>query len=463
MLQETLSLKTTKKGARVWLNNKTVSNMAFVHKARYSVTYKVNRVEITLNINGEREVSTGGIIDLQNKSMSNSFPDTNRVHVNYSMGRLIIEPYYHDEKVKRRETSFIEKIRRNKPLNFGELPSGFGYLGKQFVKGLLASGIATTLTFASDYDRHAIDILSNYNTDHVNVSSKKTIIVHDDLFTMNKNIIPEMDCLIIGYPCVGFSSQQSKVRNLDLNHDVAGMLFVPLLEAINRANPALILIENSENMQNTDTDFIIESVLKATGYKHTQTVLSGTEFGDFEQRKRLAKIYYSKNLPELDVSTLKGHVKNHRTLSDILEPIDDDDKAWRNLDYLKKKNSETSHKHKFIVPELTATRLPVFSATYGKTQADSTIIEHPKNPKLHRICSPSEHCNIRKIKGNLKKGICAIADGSHHLQKGRTNKLKAHNLLGNSISPTPWLELGKFVGNWAMFNFTNNFQQDLFA
>jgi site-specific DNA-cytosine methylase len=449
MLQETLSLKTTLKGARVWLNNATVTNIGFVAGAAYDVVFCDDSVEIILNGGGVKNVSKGDIIDLENKKLAKKFPDTNRVHVEYCVGKIIIKAHYHEAKVKRRETSLKERVLRKIPLRFGELFAGIGLLGKTFATGLLAAGISSSLVFANENDRHATDIYYNSNVDHIKTAHPNAVVVQDDIFTMDKSMIPELDCLVIGYPCVGYSRQQSNKRKLDLDHHAAGMLFVPVLDAINRSNASIVVLENSDAMLGSDADIIMSTVMSKMGYKSSHVFLKGSDFGEFEKRKRLAKVYYSTNLPELDLSSIIGNKVNTRTLSDVLEPISSTSSEWRDLSYLQKKNDQTSHSHQFIVPSMDATRLPVFAASYGKTQADSTIIAHPEDPALHRICTASEHCNVRGLTGEFKQGVVAIATGEHHLQKGRTNKLKAHRLLGNSVSPGPWYALGEHVGKWA--------------
>lgn len=450
MHQETLSLKTTSKGSRVWLNNGTLTNSGFTAGSRYKVEFFKRYVLVSLDENGDRTVSKGDIIDLQNKSMTNTFPDSDRVHVLYDEGKVIIKAYHHDDKIKRREVSLIERIARKLPLRLGDWCAGIGFLGKQFAKGLLAAGIMTSVVFANEYDRHACDLYHNSNTEHMANAAANAVIIHDDLFTMDQSLVPELDVMVIGYPCVGFSGQQSRKRFMDIKHPTSGLLFVPLLESINRANPSLILIENSDRMLDSDTTFIMDTVLEKTGYKYSHTVLNGFEHGDFEPRRRLAKVYYSKNLSELDLTQLNVKRANPRTLADLLEPMSLSSSNWKDLSYLSKKNKDKSHNHKFKVPSLSATKLPTFGASYAKIQCDSTMIEHPKNPKLYRICTASEHCNVRHITGELKKGIVSISEGTHHLQKGRTNATKAHFLLGNTISPTPWVDLGEFVGQWAL-------------
>lgn len=465
---ETLKLKTAEKWARVWLNNKSSKACGFIAGVSYSASYSTERVVIKITKNGKRTVAKGDIVDLQNKTLKEQFEGVERVHAHYSKNEIIITAYHHDDKVKERVLSVKERVSRKIPLRVSEFCAGIGYLGKQIAKGLFAAGIATQLVFANDFDQHATDILANYTYASEYVNSSGPIIVHDDLFTMNKDLIPKSDVMIIGYCCQGLSQQQSSVRNKDLKHKVSGVLFVPLLEAISRSNPAFIVLENSDKMLGSDTDDIMTQVLTRTGYDYTYQILSGQNFGDFEKRNRLAKVFYSKGLNPLDLKELVSNVPNKRVVSDLLEPIDDNAKEWKEFNYLKVKNSEKSHSHAFISVDGASTKLPTFLASYGKMQADSAFLPHPSNPKLHRIFRAAEHCNVRNITGKLKEGIVSIADGTHHLQAGRTNARKAQSLLGNSVSPTPWYDLGEFLGGWLttqapISNITNNTQQELFS
>lgn len=454
---ESLSLKTTSKGARVWLNNKTFSNCGFVTGVTFDVKHydDDNRVELIIDPDGKRSVAKGDIVDLQNHKMSSTLQGADRVHVKYLHGRVIISAYHHDEKVKRRITSLKEKTSRKIPLKLAEICIGVGLLGKKLCQGLLAAGISTSLAFAVDYDRHAMDIVANYQ-----YVDSNAVLLQDNLFTMNKALIPEVDIMFIGYPCVGFSKQQSKVRCRDIYHPEAGLLFVPILEAISRGNPALIVIENSDMMLDSDTDFIISGVLEKTDYLCTDVTLSGRDFGDFEDRKRVAKVFYSKGLSPLDLKQLVANIPNNRTVADLVEPIADNARDWKSFDYLKAKNNQKNHRHSFIVASNDDKKLPTFGAWYGKMQCDSAFLPHPENPNLHRPFRTGEHCNVREITGKVKEGIVAIADGTHHLQKGRTNALKAHHLLGNSISPTPWFYTGNFIGEWLTGQFTIQSKSD---
>lgn len=464
---ETLSLKTTLKGARVWLNNKDSVACGFVEGTTYKTEHCGDHVVVTVDALGTRTVAKGNIVDLQNRTMSKTFKDVDRVHVSYCEGKMVIRAYHYEEKVKRRETSLKERIMRKIPLRLGDFFFGTGLLSKKITQGLLAAGISTSLVFANDVDRHAADIFASCNHPSY-IKANGPVIVQDDLFTMDKSLICEMDLMIIGHPCVAFSKQQSKTRKKDIHHPLVGTLFVPLLESINRANPSFIIIENSDWMLGSDTDYIISDVLDKTGYAYSHQIVSGRDFGAFESRERLAKVFYSKGLGELNLTELTASIQNTRKVSDVLESISPDDNSWKPYDYLKKKNHEDHHCHSFLVAQNDDTKLPTFGANYGRRQPDSAFLEHPTNPDLHRIFSAGEHCNVRGISGDLKREIVSIEDGTHHLQNGRTNIMKAHHLLGNSIAPEPWFYVGNFIGDWLtsqfpIYNPHIEVQQELFA
>ncbi len=447
---ESLSLKITAKGKRIFLNNKSLSERQFTCGARYDVDYGFEEVKVILNPVGTRVVADtfkGEIIDIQNKRMSESFPKNERVTVTYQDGLIILRAYHHDAKVAKREQALLDRVSNNLSLRMGGIFAGMGLLCRQIHRGLHNAGLKTKMRFANEYDRHAADV--NINSCEIwNSATKDAVLVQDDIHTMDMSLVPELDVLVIGYPCVGFSLQQSVNRKRDIEHDIAGLLFVPVLEFINRANPAIIILENSYNMKGSTTEFIMDGILAKTAYNTAETALTGQEFGGFEKRKRLARVWYSKNLNPLIFDNLLGGIENARTVSDVLDPMSDNDSAWKDMSYIRCKTSETHHSHKFIEVKGTDTKLPAFSATYAKVQADSPIVGHPTNPELHRIFTPSEHCNVRSIDGDMKAAIVSIGDSTNHLQNGRTNVTKAHSLLGNAISPEPWEAFGKHLGQW---------------
>jgi DNA (cytosine-5)-methyltransferase 1 len=207
------------------------------------------------------------------------------------------------------------------------------------------------------------------------------------------------------------------------------------------------MLENSDNMLNSTTLMLMDSMMKKTGYYRTHTVLSGHDHGDFERRKRLCIIWVSEGLEGLDLTKVTPTTGAERIVADVLEPMTGDHKSWKNLNHVAKKVNEKSHSHKMCIVNDSDTKMSTIPATYAKIKADTPMVAHPTDESKHRILTTSEHANVRRITGHFKKAIVSIADGEHHLTQ-RTNATAAHMMLGNSVAPQPWDALGQFVGAW---------------
>ena len=82
-IEDSLSLKTTLKGARVWLNNNASRRSGFVAGTPIEITYFFNKVIVRVVEVSKRLVVAGDIIDIENKKMATSFPSCDRVSVDY--------------------------------------------------------------------------------------------------------------------------------------------------------------------------------------------------------------------------------------------------------------------------------------------------------------------------------------------------------------------------------------------
>ena len=445
---ETLSLKKTRGGFRVYLNNKTLEKKGFTAGIGFREIHDKDKVRVVVDESAKRKVldsEKGPLMDLRNKSLGDTLPDCDRVTVEYKMGEVIIRAYYHAKRVLNREKALLSKVKNNIPLRMGDLFAGIGLLSKQVHAGLMIAGITSSMAFANELERLPADVHVNSNPVW-KTAAKDAVFVQDNLLTMDKSLVPELDCMLIGYSCRPFSIAQGANRDRDLAHP-DGTLFIPTMDVINRANPAIVILENSENMLNSTTLKLMDSIMTATGYYRTHTVLSGHDHGDFERRHRLCVVWVSAGLKGLDVSHLVGTEPEKRYVSDILEPIDENDKAWKDLSYIAKKEAETSHNHKMCVVQGSDTKMPTITANYAKIQADTPFVSHPSINGLHRILTPTEHANVRRMSGQYKQAIVDIANGNHHLTT-RTNATAAHRMLGNAIAPKPWEALGIFIGGW---------------
>ena len=79
---DTLSLKKTKGGHRVYLNNKTLEKIGFEAGVGFEEIHEENCVRIIVNPDSERKVlncGRGPLMDLRNKKLGQTLPDCDRV------------------------------------------------------------------------------------------------------------------------------------------------------------------------------------------------------------------------------------------------------------------------------------------------------------------------------------------------------------------------------------------------
>ena len=445
---ETLSLKKTKGGFRVYLNNQTLKKIGFEIGVGYEEIHEEDCVRIIVNPDSKRKVlncGRGPLMDLHNKRLGETLPDCERVSVHYQNGEIVLRVYHHTKRISDRVKSLASKVKNRKPIRMGELYGGIGLLSKQLHIGLLAAGLSSAMAFGNELERLPADVNVNANSIWQD-TTKDAVFVQDDIMTMDKSLVPQVDCLVVGYPCTPFSRQQGGARRRDLDHD-AGTLFIPTLDIINRANPAMVILENSDNMLNSTTLSLMDRVMSATGYYRTETVLNGHDHGDFERRKRLCLVWVSQGLEGLDISQLAPSCIKPRKVQDIVEPMSLEDAAWRDMSHIAKKDKEGNHNHKMCVASMGDTTMPTIPATYAKCKADTPLIAHPEDAGLHRLLTVSEHANVRRMSGQYKQAVVSIGDGTHHLTT-RTNATAAHMMLGNAVAPKPWIAVGEHIGNW---------------
>lgn len=444
-ISETLSLKDTEKGKRTWIKNKASIDAGFIQGQPIEIVYHDDAVEIILSQSGKRTVAKGNIIDIQSKRMNNVFPDNTRVNVVYQPSRILLTAHYSEAQVNKRE----KNLRSHAPLRTGELFAGTGALGLQIKKGLNQAGVETKHVFSNEVCPDKSYVLAN--NDELWEGNDDALLITDDILTMDLNIFPEVDMLIMGYPCVGFSKMQTNKAITDIRHPLAGVLFVRVLDIINRVNPSIIILENSPYMESSDTMFIMDSVLEKTGYKSSVGTLKGNDFGDFEPRERLIKVFYSHGLSQFDISNITPDLTLQRTVKDIIEPTTVRDSDWKEYGYLRRHASDKKHGHGFFPATLDDNKLKTFGANYAKAQPDSSFMSHNSDDNLFRMFTPQEHANIRRFEPAMKKAIEESAEGKGtYYQRG--SRLRAHKMLGDSITPLPWLAAGKAIGRWIKEN-----------
>lgn len=471
-------MKTAKKQAlgyhknnkRLWINNGTITDASLEAGDSVIHIYNNDKNELVIEksesgLHKISETHKGGVIDIVNAKITNLFKDNDYVDVIADNGRIVITGNYAESKITERERSLIRRVETGEPLRKGGAFSGLGLLCRSIHRGLRKSGVSVKQRFANEYNPipAEVNISGNEIWDD---SFSDAIFSIDDIYTMDMSVVPKLDVLIMGSPCPAFSqlnTQLEKRGEKDIFHPDSGTIFQPMLEMIRKANPAIVLLENSKYFKGSIFDYIMSDVMSRYGYTSTSTLVTGHDFGDFEKRERLCQVWYSEGLSVPNFEDLPFQSENKRAFSDLLEPIDKDDKRWGRRTYLEAKDAQEHNGHKYCITPPNASKIPTCGANYHKIQPDSAMVMHPERAMVTRIMTPSEHCNLRDIDGRLKENIVAVEKGEHYAQRtSRGSASEAHRMLGNSCSPKPWESIGYRIGEW-LLGMTNRVKSGAFS
>ncbi|MDB2343139.1 DNA cytosine methyltransferase [Porticoccaceae bacterium] len=445
-----------KNNKRIWLEGVVLENAGL--SAGDGVSYVYREDDILIRSSDENpthkvcHAARGPIIDIVNANVTRMFKDYSHVSVfSDKNGEITIKGYLAESKILERESDFKRRVKSGEPLRKGGAFAGLGLLCQSVARGLNGVGVKTAHRWSNEYSDIAAAV--NLAGEIWESAADDAIMVVDDIYNLDFTQIPRLDVLVLGNPCPAFSSinvSGKKEGNGDIWNKDSGTIFQPTLEMIRAGNPAVVILENSKFMLDSIFDFILCDVMKRFGYRRTETIITGQDYGDFERRERLCRVWVSKGLPELRLENLPRR-ENERTVADVLEPISMDHSSWGRRPYLEVKDAQAHNNHQFTKVSLTDRTTPVFTASYARIQADTPHIPHPERPFETRIFSVSEHCNIREIDGSLKEAVLSVEQGT--LPEGKSTRgssSEAHRLLGNSCCPRAWASVGERVGLWAL-------------
>lgn len=433
---------------RIYIQNaELLRSCGFAANTPYVVHNSKHNIQIEAIADGDREVvntSRGELLELRNKETGRALKGLSQVTITFRKGRIVITITKEDADRLSRENQLLSKLHSNQALSVGSLFSGLGMLTLNISNGMKSAGIRSRVKCAIDKSELALSCQLESNPLWCNPDNDACAIV-DDLSTMDLDLLPTVDYLEIGYPCVGQSTLSPKNRRDTLHPDV-GTLFVATISAIRKLNPAVVVIENAVPFLKSDTLRYIEREL--TGYNIDQTVISGHRHGDFEERKRACIVATSKGLPLIQLSEFKEPANPRRTqLNSILEPVSVDSSAWSTMKHVVAKlfDRRLNFKHNTYVG--TETKIAALSATYSSPKIGSPVISHPYL-ELYRPFSVLEHGRLRNLPTALLNTILDVETGMHGLVSKRGSKTAAHRMLGNGVSPKAWFNFGSFLGNY---------------
>ena len=135
------------------------------------------------------------------------------------------------------------------------------------------------IVWANEFDRDAaITYRSNF---------PNALLIEEDIRKVKSDSIPDFDILVAGFPCQPFSIV-GKQRGFD---DPRGNLFFEIARILDRKRPAVVFLENVQNLIEHDkgkTFLVIYNALVQFGYYVNYKVLDSQLYGNIpQQRKRI--------------------------------------------------------------------------------------------------------------------------------------------------------------------------------
>lgn len=150
--------------------------------------------------------------------------------------------------------------------------SGAGGMDKGFVDA------GFDIVWANDFDKDAVNTYKKNFGDH---------IVLGDITKISSNEIPDnIDVVIGGFPCQGFSVNNTK-RNME---DKRNFLYKELLRIVKDKNPKVFVAENVKGLLSMEKGKVIEMIksdFEKLGYKVDYKLLLAAEYGVPELRERV--------------------------------------------------------------------------------------------------------------------------------------------------------------------------------
>ncbi len=441
----------TKGVSRIYIqDSELLSKAGLPVNARFDIQYERHSIKIIINDNGTNKVmdtGRGSLVELKNKSTYNSFGDVSHVLITFSKNGIEIGLNYSDRQQIERETRLIKRLISGEPIEKASFFSGIGLLSLFLKTGIEKTGIKTRIKFANDLCEKAMSV--NLNSNPIwDSASDDAIAMINDLNNIDLSLLPQVDMIEIGYPCVAMS-KLCKKEDRDTMHPIVGTLFIKLIAAIKAMNPSVFLMENVQSFLGSDTLRMIKHEL-GQDYNFSEVSFNGNDFGDLEGRPRTCVVATSKGLPAISLDAMLTPPKSAATrkLSSYMDNIAPDSALWREMAHVRRKVNDPRLNFKNTLYTGNETKIATITATYSAPKIGSPMVSHPENPYLQRQFTVNEHAKIRQLPARMHNAVMNIANGINPLVSKSGSITAAHRMLGNSVSKNAWVYMGKIIGGY---------------
>jgi DNA (cytosine-5)-methyltransferase 1 len=160
------------------------------------------------------------------------------------------------------------------------------------------------------------DALTTYKA---NFPTGSNHVYHNDILTLTKEITPNHDVLVAGFPCQPYSIAGLRKG---LHDERGGDVFLSILRILKEKQPQVFMLENVKGMLNHDKGetfkFMTQS-LADCGYHLTQQVLNSMEYANVPQNRERVFVVGFRDKSKLDNFEFPSKVKLTKTIHDCLE------------------------------------------------------------------------------------------------------------------------------------------------
>ena len=440
-------LGTHRGSRRLWLQGTNPARGGFTPGTRYRVDSEPTKTLLTLvaaddgdrrvsrKVSNEREIP---IIDINDGELLSLFEGLSSVRVIVEPGKISVLPVAAELHARERLQRLKAKLDDNQPLLTGSTATGIGILDRAAHEGLANAGVESTLAFVNevrqDCVEHAEAVNPLFGPNTLVATAPLQHLAFDEMLMAR---LPQLDVFHAGLPCsaasrAGRARTGAKNKHPEANQQV-GHLVVPFLALIARTNPVAVVFENTEVYSSTASMDIMRNQLTDLGYVVHETVLDSRDYNMLEPRRRVCMVAVTKGI-EFDVSMIRRPEPLVRRLGEIVDEIPLNDPSWGRMQYLKDKRVRDEAKgsnFKMNVVTAESTQMGVLNKGVNKRQSTGTYWRHPVDQDLLRIPTVKEHARVKGVWEDMVANV------------GPTF---GHEVLGQSISVPPWIEVFRALG-----------------
>ncbi len=380
-----------------------------------------------------RKTHESPVVDITARAIEDVFDGVEQVRVVIKAGLLLITAHLQYAKSSKREARLSARVAALRPLNVCSLFHGGGVLDKALHAGFAKAGLSTVTRIAVELEAAYLDASLRNNPE---IWDPDSIVIEGAIESVCLDRqVPVVDLLVAGIPCTGASRAgrtKNKLKHAE-SHDSAGALFYSALSFIQRLNPAVVILENVPEYENTASMEVIRSVMTNLGYRTEERVMDGSEFGSLEKRKRLCVLGLSKRIASsFSLNEVRGTPLVAR-IETILEKVPYCSGRWRSFDYLDKKEKRDIQAGKGFRRQLldgSEYCCGVIGRHYAKCRSTEPFMQHP-DKNLSRLLTPVEHARVKGIPEVVIKDL---------------SDTTAHQILGQSVIFPIFESLGHQLG-----------------